>query len=207
MAPDSASMMSSNSRFGLQRLFALGFQRMLEHARGEQLHLIERGALVGIFVRDHLALLGDAEAAADRAGGLGGDGAAGRRAAAGDRAAAAMEEGDRDALLGADLGQLRLRLGKLPVGGDEAAILVRVRIADHHLLHLALPMRGAADQRHRQRLAHDRGRGAEIVDGLEQRHDGQRADLGAGRIEKCAALLGRADRRRECRRPSASSTG
>ena len=65
----------------LERLLALGFQRMLEHARGEQLHLIERRALIGIFIRDHLALLGDAEAAPDRAGGLGGDGAAGRRAA------------------------------------------------------------------------------------------------------------------------------
>ena len=68
--------------------------------------------------------------------------------------------------------------------------LLRVRIADHHLLHVALPMGGAADQRHGQRLAHDGGRGAEIGDGLEQRHDRQRADLGAGRIEKRAALLG-----------------
>ena len=66
----------------LQRLLALGFQRMLEHARGEQLHLIERGALIGIFIGHHLALLGDAEAPADRAGRLGGDGAAGGRAAA-----------------------------------------------------------------------------------------------------------------------------
>ena len=133
---------------GLQRLLALRFQRMLEHARGEQLHLIERGALIGIFEGDHLALLGDAEAAADRAGGLGGDGAAGRRAAARHRAAAAMEEGDGRAHLGADLGQLRLRLGQLPIRGDEAAVLVGIGIADHHLLHVALPVGGAADQRH-----------------------------------------------------------
>ena len=191
----------------LQRLLALGFQRMLEHARGEQLHLIERGTLIGIFIGDHLALLGDAEAPADRAGGLGGDGAARRRAAAGDRAAAPMEEGDGHAGLGADACQLRLRLGQLPVRGDEAAVLVGIGIADHHLLHVALPMGAAADERHRQRLAHDVGRGAEIVDGLEQRHDGKGADLRCRPHRERRRPPWPADRRRECRRPSGSSRG
>ena len=173
-----------------QRVLALGFERMLEHARGKQLHLVEAGSLIGVFVRDHLALLGDAEAAADRAGGLRRDGAPRRRAAAGDRAAAAMKEGDRYARIGADLGQLRLGLRQFPVRGDEAAILVGIGIADHHFLHAALPMGAAADERHGERLAHDRGRGAEIADGLEQRHDGKGADFGAGRIEKRPALFG-----------------
>ena len=68
--------------------------------------------------------------------------------------------------------------------------LLRIGIADHHLLHAALPARRAADEGHREQLAHDGGRRAKIVDGLEQGHDRQRADLGAGGIEEDARLLG-----------------
>jgi len=89
----------------------------------------------------------------------------------------------------ADAGQLRLRLGELPVRGDEAAVFVRIGITDHHLLHAALPVRGAADERDGERLAHDGGRGPEIGDGLEQGHDGHGANLSAGGIEEEAAFF------------------
>ncbi len=65
-----------------QRLLAFGFQRVGEDGRGEQLHLIGRRAAIGVFERHHLALLGDAETAANRARRLRGDGVAGWRAAA-----------------------------------------------------------------------------------------------------------------------------
>ena len=101
-----------------------------------------------------------------------------------------MKEGNRYAGIGADFGQLRLGLRQFPIRGDEAAIFVRIGIADHHFLHVALPVGAAADERHGQRLAHDRGRGAEVADRLEQRHDGKGADFGAGGIEKRPALFG-----------------
>src|SRR5665811_2576286 len=101
----------------LEHRLALRLQGVLEHARGQELHLIERRALIGVFVRDHLTLLGDAKAATDRAGGLGGDGPAGGGATARNRTAAAMEEGDRRARLLADAGEIGLRLRQLPVGG------------------------------------------------------------------------------------------
>ena len=71
-------------RGGDERLLALGFERMLEHAGGEQLRLVGGGAAVRILERHHLPLLREAEPALDRAGGLGGDGAAGGRSAPAD---------------------------------------------------------------------------------------------------------------------------
>src|SRR2546429_6393898 len=98
---------------------------MLEHAGGEQLRLVGGGAAVRILERHHLPLLREAEPALDRAGGLGGDGAAGGRSAPADRAAAAVEKGDRHAALPAEPGEPYLSLGELPVGCEEAAVLVR----------------------------------------------------------------------------------
>ena len=82
---------------GIARLRFVGAaQAVAEHAGRQQFHMGERGAAVGVVGGDHLALLGHAQAAGDRAGGLGLDGAAGGRAAAADRAAAAVEIGDLD---------------------------------------------------------------------------------------------------------------
>src|SRR5262245_47834962 len=94
----------------------------------------ERGAAVGVVGGDDLALLGHAQAAADRARGLSLDGAAGGGAAATDRAAAAVEIGDLDVELAADAGERELRLEQRPIGGEEAAVLVRVGVAEHDLL-------------------------------------------------------------------------
>src|SRR2546429_7342759 len=88
-----------------ERLLALGFEGMLEHAGREQLRLVGGGAAVRILERHYLPLLREAEPALDRAGGLGGDGAAGGRSASADRAAAAVEKGDRHAALPAEPGE------------------------------------------------------------------------------------------------------
>ncbi len=101
-----------------------------------------------------------------------------------------MEEGDRHAQFLAEPGELALGLVELPVRRDEAAVLVRIGIADHHLLHPALPAGGAAHHRHAEQVTHDGGRGAQVVDGLEQGDDRQGADLGPRGVEEHPRLLG-----------------
>ena len=127
-----------------ERRLALGAQHMLDHRGAQQFDLIRRRAAVRVLEGHDLALLGDAKLAADRARGRGGDGASGGSAAAAHRAAAAVEEGDGHAVLGAQARQAALRLRQLPVGGEIAAVLVRIRVADHHLLDLALHVAGCA---------------------------------------------------------------
>ncbi len=152
---------------------------MLEHAGAEHLHLKRGGALIGVFERDDLALFGHAQASADGARRLRRDRLRRRRAAPAHRTAATMEKGDGDAGLGADLSQFRLRFRKLPVRRQEAAVLIRVGIADHDFLRAALHARAAPDERQRQQFAHDRGRRAQIGNCLEQRRDRQHAGLDA----------------------------
>ena len=148
---------------------------MGEDRRRQQLHLIGRRAAIGVFERHHLALLGGAETPANGAGRLRSDGVAGRRAAAADRAAAPMEKRDRDAFLDAHRREPRLRFVELPVRRQKAAVLIAVGIADHHLLQIALTLGAALDDRYPQQLAHDRRRVSQVGNGLEQRHDRQRA--------------------------------
>ena len=93
-----------------------------------------------------------------------------------------MEEGDGDAALVSDPREQCLRLGELPVRRQKAAVLVGVGVADHDFLQSALGREAAAHERYRQQVAHDGGRTAQIVDGLEERHDRQRAALDPGRV-------------------------
>ena len=60
-----------------------------------------------------------------------------RPAAAADRAAAAVEERERHAVLLRDRHQLLLRLVQRPVRREPARVLRRVRVPQHHLLHVA----------------------------------------------------------------------
>src|SRR5262249_62119966 len=94
-----------------------------------------------------------------------------RAAAASDRTATAVEQAQGDAVAGKYLDQCDLRLVEFPVGGEEAAGLVAVRITEHHFLHVApareqLPILGQG-----KKLVHDRAATAQIGDGLEQRDD------------------------------------
>jgi len=70
----------------------------------------------------------------------------------------------------------------------EAAVLVRVGVPDHHLEHAALGTHGAAHQRDLQQVAHDLGRPAQVVDGLEQRHD-RSVHLNPGGVREQSRLL------------------
>ena len=86
---------------------------------------------------DDLALLGQLEAPVHRARRLAADGPVGRPAAAADGPAAAVEERQLHAVPARGRDERRLRLVELPVGGQEAARLVGVRVAQHHLLAIA----------------------------------------------------------------------
>src|SRR2546430_10135806 len=93
---------------------------------------------VGVAGEGDLTLLGETEPAAQGAGGLGHDRAAGGAPAPADRAPAAVEQEQGGACLAAGRDERPLRPVQLPVGGDEAAVLVAVRVPQHDLL-LALP--------------------------------------------------------------------
>ena len=110
---------------------------------------------------------------AEASAGQGPDGVEAGAAAAPHRAAAAMEEAHADAALLAQRHQPGDAGIDFPVGGDVAAILVAVGIADHHFLQIALAGDHGAHQRGIEIGAHHRGAVAQILDGLEQRHDAQ----------------------------------
>ena len=103
-------------------------------------HLLEMAAgdgHVGVVGRDDLALLGQLEPAVDRARGLAEDRPVRRSPAAADRAAAAVEEGQLDAPGAGRRGQDVLGSMERPRGGDEPRFLVRIGVAEHHLLAIA----------------------------------------------------------------------
>ena len=66
-----------------------------------------------------------------------------------------------------------------PVRRQVAAVLVAVRVAEHHFLHAAPARHQAAIRRQRERRPHHRRRPLEVVDGLEQRDDVQRRSVRA----------------------------
>ncbi len=90
-----------------------------------------------VLVRDDLALLGHLDLAVEGAPRLGEDRVVGRAAAAADRAAAAVEEPQPYAVAARDVAQLALGAVDLPLRGRDAGLLVGVRVAQHHLLHVA----------------------------------------------------------------------
>src|SRR5262249_47658587 len=137
---------------------------------------------VGIFAGDDLALLGDADLAVHRPARLRDDRVIARSAAAADRAAAAVEQPQANIVAFEDLHQPDLGFVELPSRRDKAAILVAVGIAQHHLLHGAAAVDQLAVVVQRQHPVHDAGGGLQVLDGLEQRYDVDRAL--AGRIDE-----------------------
>ena len=105
-----------------------------QHGRGDLLEVPLGDGRVGVVGRDDLALLGELEPAVHGAGRLREDRAVGGPAAAADGAAATVEQRERDAVAPGDGDQRLLRLVEQPVGGQDAALLGRVRVAQHHLL-------------------------------------------------------------------------
>ena len=71
-----------------------------------------------------------------------------------------------------------LRLVELPSGGDEAAVLVAVGVAEHHFLYRTAAVHEFPVFMQRQQTIHDAGAGLQIFDGLEQRDDVDRTATG-----------------------------
>ena len=91
---------------------------------------------------DGLALLGQLEAAPRMAGRLREDRGVRRAAAASRAAAAAVEDRELDAVTRArTVGEIFWRAIDLPLRGEVAAVLGRVRVADHHLQHVGVTAR------------------------------------------------------------------
>ena len=127
-----------------ERRLALRAQHVLDHRGAQQLDLIGGGAAIRVLEGHDLALLGDAELAAiDPAGAAAMARPVGAPPAA-HRSASTVKESDRDPMLASQPRQLTLRLRQLPMRGQIAAVLVRVGIADHHLLDVSPAHRGSA---------------------------------------------------------------
>ena len=156
-------------------------QARLQRRRGQSLQIAAADLGIGVFAGDDFALLGDADLPVHRAARLRQDRVIARPAAAADRAAAAVEQPQPDAVTLEHLDQPDLGLVQLPARGEKAAVLVAVGIAEHHLLHGAAAVDQPAVIVQRQQPVHDAGGGLQILDGLEQRHDVDRAAAGGRR--------------------------
>jgi len=126
--------------------------------------------LVGVFEVEHLALLGDAQLAVERVEGLSKDGAMRGPATAAHCAAAAVKHAQLDAGFTRGHVQIAMRAEDLPCGGQHAAILVRVGVAEHDLLPVAPARNEFAIVSAAPELAADGGRVAQIFNGFEERH-------------------------------------
>ena len=171
------------------RLSRVARNRGEQRRRDGALEVAIRKTGEAVLERDRLALLGQLQPSRGRVRRLREDRGPRRPAAAARRAAAAVEDRQLDAAGVREHGEPLLRAEDLPVGGEEAAVLAGVGVADHHLepaARLAIEIRtddgvGVAqivdrlEQRNRLEvetgLARELvGRG-EIVDRLRHRHD------------------------------------
>src|SRR6185312_15238666 len=141
-------------------------QARLQRRRGQDFQVAAADFRIGIFRRDDLALLGDADLAIHGAAGLRDDGVIARPAAAADRAAAAVEQTQAHPVALEHLDEPDLGLVELPAGRYEAAILVAIRIAEHHLLYRAAAVDELAVIVQREHPVHDAGAGLQVLDGL-----------------------------------------
>ena len=152
-----------------------------------RLEIAPREAGETVLERDRLALLGHLQAPVHRVRRLGEDRRVRRPAAAPGAPAAAVEDGQLDAPLSREPGEPLLRAEDLPLRRHDAAVLARVRVADHHLE----PSPGT--------------RGREARPRAPRRRAGRRSSRAAAHGHVEPSPRRRATPRRGRRRPSASS--
>ena len=149
-------------------------QRRFE-GRGQQgLQIAVRDPWFGVLRGDDLALLGEPQRAVHRARRLRQDGVVAGAAAAADGAAATVEEPQPDSGLAGGLDEVQLGAVQRPVGGQVAAVLVGVGVAEHDLLAVAARRHQRPVQRKIKRRFENRRATLQVVDRLEQRHDADR---------------------------------
>jgi hypothetical protein len=103
---------------------------------------------------------------------------------------AAVEELQPDAILAGDFMDRLLGFVQFPVGGEVAAVLVAVRIAEHDLLEVAARFQMVAVDRIGEQGLHDARCRTQVFDRLEQRTDVQSAgDAALRRPVEQAPLL------------------
>ena len=122
-------LVGARGRGGADHLREGGQERRREGA----LEVAAGEAAQPVVERDRLALLGQPQPSRWMPGRLREDRRVGRSASAAGAAAAAVEDRQLDPALGRDAREPLLRPVDLPVRGQIAAVLARVRVADHHL--------------------------------------------------------------------------
>ena len=100
----------------------------------------------------------------------------GRAAAPPDRPSAAVEQAHAHAVPGGGVAQRPLRPVDLPLAGRDAGLLVRVGVAEHHLLHAAAGAYHRPVRLHREQLVEELAGHAQFVDLLQQRHEAETGD-------------------------------
>jgi hypothetical protein len=116
-------------------------------------------------------LFGDADRAIHCARGLRQHGLIARAYAAADRAAATVKESQAHIVLATYLEQGDLSLVQFPPRCQIASVLVAVGIAEHDFLHVVSGLEQVPIRLQRQQSCHDGTAAAQVVYGLEQRHD------------------------------------
>ncbi len=162
-------------------------QARLQCRRDERLEVAPAELGIRVLARDDLALLGEPQSRVRAASRLREDRVVRGAAPAADGAAAAVEEHERDAGVAERRDEVPLGPVERPVRREVAAVLVAVRVAQHHLLPVAASGDEPPPRGQRERLAHDPAGALEVVDRLEQRHDVERGTAVAhepGRLEQ-----------------------
>ena len=103
-----------------------------QHGAHHLLQVAEADRRIAIAPEDHLALLGDLEAAGHRPRRLAPDRATGRPATPADGASAAVEERQLDVVPSSPPGEGLLGVIEGEVGGEEAGVLGSVGVSQHH---------------------------------------------------------------------------
>ncbi len=169
--------MCSSDEFGTRCLGRLQ-QRRFEHRRREGFEVAATDVGIGVFGGDHFTLFGEADLATHRARRLGENGLIAGATTTANRATTTMEHAQAQAMFGTELvehfHQRQFGLVQLPVAGENAAILVAVRIAEHDVLLAATELHQASHTRDGVIAAHDLSRRTQVADGFEQRHHDHR---------------------------------
>ena len=110
-------------------------------------------------------------------------------------AAAAVEEPQPHAVAHRDVTQLALGPVDLPLGGRDARLLVRVGVAEHHLLHVPAQRDEAAVRRVDEQVVEDPAGLPQLAHGLEQRDEADAGDV-AVQVDQ-AGLAGQQDGREQ----------
>ena len=148
-------------------------QRRFERRGHHRFQIAPADVRIAELAGDHFALLGQTDLTVDGTRRLRQDGLISRTAATANGASASMEQAQGHAAFVEQRHQREFGAIQLPVRREETAVLIAVRIAEHHFLLVALMFDQRIDTRQRDQVAHDVRRVAQIGNRLEQRNHHQ----------------------------------